>query len=61
MKGTFRSILSPVKELNRQISKNEVSLEFSLPSGAYATVFLNEIMKNNELKLKDLYPKFASI
>ena len=61
MKGSLRSIIAPVKDIKTTASENEINVEFSLPSGAYATIFLNEIMKNDGLTLKSVYEKFSSI
>ncbi|MDE1873741.1 MAG: tRNA pseudouridine(13) synthase TruD [Candidatus Micrarchaeota archaeon] len=45
MKGAFRPLLSPVKELACRADGSALSLSFSLPKGAYATVLLAEFIK----------------
>jgi len=44
MKGTPRALLTSVKDIDYKIANDQITLKFSLPSGSYATVFLNEIM-----------------
>ena len=45
MKGTYRTILAPVRDLSYKAEGEDVSIGFSLPKGSYATVLLNEFMK----------------
>ncbi len=61
MKGAMRSMIAPVKEITAKISENELYLEFSLPSGSYATILANEIMKVDSLELSDVSKKLADI
>jgi tRNA pseudouridine13 synthase len=56
MKGAFRPMLSPFKDFSSALQENNAVLNFSIPSGSYATIFINEITKNNGLDLKDLMP-----
>ncbi len=48
MRGSCRPILVNAKDLNYSIDNEQktVKLSFSLPSGSYATVLLNEMMKS---------------
>ncbi|MDE1854728.1 MAG: tRNA pseudouridine(13) synthase TruD [Candidatus Micrarchaeota archaeon] len=45
MKGAYRTLLSPVKDISLNVVGPEVRLSFSLPKGAYATVLLDELIK----------------
>ncbi|MDE1851644.1 MAG: tRNA pseudouridine(13) synthase TruD [Candidatus Micrarchaeota archaeon] len=54
MKGAFRSMLAPVKEMSHSFDGNSAMIRFSIPSGSYATVLLNEIMKTESLDIKEL-------
>ncbi len=58
MKGTFRSIVAPIKDLEVKEHDNDIICKFSIQSGAYATILLNEIMKNNSITLKEISEKF---
>ncbi len=44
MKGSYRALIAPVKDLKHEVSEDEVRLKFSLPKGSYATVLLDEFM-----------------
>jgi tRNA pseudouridine13 synthase len=48
MKGAYRPLLAPVKDLSCNSIEGGIKLSFSLPKGSYATVFLNEFMKNSD-------------
>ncbi len=54
-KGSYRAILSPVKDISCETDANSVKVGFSIPAGAYATVLLNEITKSDDLKLEDIH------
>ena len=56
MKGSFRPILAPFKDFSFEIEGHDVKLSFSLPAGAYATVFLEELMKSKGFKLSACMP-----
>ncbi len=46
MKGSYRPLLAPVKDLTYDTrGENDLHMRFSLPKGSYATVLLNEFMK----------------
>jgi tRNA pseudouridine13 synthase len=47
-RGSYRALLSPVKDLRYRVDGRDVGLSFELPSGSYATVLLREFMKNSE-------------
>jgi tRNA pseudouridine13 synthase len=49
MKGAYRPLLAPVKGLSCDSIEGGVKLSFSLPKGSYATVLLNEFMKNSDI------------
>jgi tRNA pseudouridine13 synthase len=44
MKGSYRALIAPVKDLGHEAAGDEVKLKFSLPKGSYATVLLDEFM-----------------
>ncbi len=50
MKGSFRCILAPVRDTNiaEEDEGGSLRIGFSLPAGSYATVLLDEIMKNGQ-------------
>ena len=56
MKGAYRPILSPFKDFSYGLmeSTGSLNLEFSIPSGAYATIFLNEITKNDNTSTSEM-------
>ncbi len=58
MKGAYRQLFSPFKDFTKSINENVICLGFSIPTGAYATVFLNEITKSKGLEIKDIAPNF---
>ena len=45
MKGTYRTLLAPAKNLSCDAGEMELCLKFEIPSGSYATVLANEITK----------------
>ena len=53
MKGTFRTMLAPVKDLGCRSAEGSMALNFSIPPGSYATILLNELMKNQDRKAVD--------
>lgn len=55
MKGAYREILSPFKDFSYSLREKDAVLNFSIPSGVYATIFLNELIKSEGMKLKELY------
>lgn len=59
MKGAIRTILAPVKDVAHRENEKTVRTRFSIPSGSYATIFLNELMKNQELDLALLTARSA--
>mgnify|MGYP001626363949 CR=1 FL=1 len=51
MKGSIRPILSPIKDFS--ISKEDnIIISFSIPSGSYATILLNEFLDNENISLE---------
>ncbi len=54
MKGTLRAILAPIKALSCAVTGSSLKIAFSIPSGSYATVFINEITKSEEPGLRSL-------
>jgi tRNA pseudouridine13 synthase len=55
MRGAFRPLLAPFKELRVDAGDGNMRLSFSIPSGSYATVLINEITKAEDLDFKQLY------
>jgi tRNA pseudouridine13 synthase len=51
MEGGRRPLRVPVRELKHGLEGEDLLLEFFLPKGSYATTFLREIIKNEELPL----------
>ncbi len=49
MEGARRPMRVPVRELRYELQDKDLLLEFFLPKGSYATTFLREFMKNEEL------------
>lgn len=45
MKGVYRPLLVPIKDLSCSAGSGDFLLAFSLPKGAYATVLLDEFIK----------------
>ena len=56
MKGAYRPILSPFKDFSYTdiVGTSDLNLEFSIPSGSYATIFLNEITKNDNTSISEM-------
>ncbi len=54
MRGSFRQLLSPFKDFSYSVAGEDAELKFSIPSGSYATIFLNEITKADELDLNSV-------
>lgn len=61
MRGSYRALRSPVKELSCKTQENDVRLCFSIPSGSYATIFINEITKSDNLDLRAMAPELNSL
>lgn len=54
MKGAYRQLLSPFRDFSFNVNERELVLNFSIPSGSYATIFLNEITKAKGLDLNSM-------
>ena len=56
MKGDVRALLMPFKDFSyaNEDEKHTLNLNFSLPSGSYATIFVNEITKSSTLSLESI-------
>ena len=56
MKGDVRALLMPFKDFSyaNEEEKHTLNLNFSLPSGSYATIFVNEITKSSTLSLESI-------
>lgn len=54
MKGAFRAMLAPVKDITHSFDGNSARIGFSIPSGSYATMLLNEITKAESLDMARL-------
>ena len=56
MKGAYRAILSPFRDFSYLVLEDGASVktEFSIPSGSYATIFMNEIMKNEPYSISEM-------
>ncbi|HUB92406.1 MAG TPA: tRNA pseudouridine(13) synthase TruD [Candidatus Saccharimonadales bacterium] len=59
MKGTYRQLLSPFRDFSYSVKENDATLNFSIPTGAYATIFLGEITKSNPLELSEIAPQLS--
>jgi tRNA pseudouridine13 synthase len=56
MRGAYRAMLAPVKGLSAgTVGEGTIKLAFSIPSGSYATVLVNEITKADNLDLGALW------
>lgn len=44
-KGTFRALFAPFKDISYEHKENIFDLNFSLPSGSYATVLIDELVE----------------
>ena len=56
MKGDIRAMLAPFKDFsfNEDKSVKGIFLNFSLPSGSYATIFINEITKSSDFQISSI-------
>lgn len=54
MRGSLRTLMMPVKDMSYNAKGKEITVDFSIPSGSYATILLNEITKSDSLDLKDI-------
>jgi len=54
-KGSFRPLFAPFKDFETQHIGNRITLSFSLPAGAYATIMLHEITKSEGLDLSQIF------
>jgi tRNA pseudouridine13 synthase len=55
MKGTMRPIIVPVKDTKCNTEEaGTATVNFSVTSGSYATIFLNELMKNQDFDISPL-------
>ncbi|MEM3838978.1 MAG: tRNA pseudouridine(13) synthase TruD [Candidatus Micrarchaeaceae archaeon] len=55
MKGSYRTIFAPFKDLSVSEGEGVIKLSFSIPSGTYATVLINEITKSDNFSLGGLF------
>jgi tRNA(Glu) U13 pseudouridine synthase TruD len=60
MKGSYRAILAPFRDFKHSRKEDCVDVSFSIPAGSYATILLNELMKNNSLDLNMIAPELGS-
>ena len=51
MRGSYRVLLAPVRDLSCNVDGADLALKFGIPSGSYATVLLNEITKSEDLDI----------
>jgi hypothetical protein len=49
LEGGRRPLRVPLRELRYELNGTDLNLEFFLPKGSYATTFLREIMKREEV------------
>ncbi len=56
MKGTLRPLIYRFKDLSYSVEGSDAIFEFSIPSGAYATILINEFTKSGSLSLDDVAP-----
>ncbi len=61
MKGSFRTAISPVNNVLLKEEGDCTVVDFSLQSGSYATIFLNEITKSDSFKTQDVYENFKTL
>lgn len=54
MKGSVRTLMMPLKNLSYDTKGKDILLDFSIPSGSYATIFLNEITKSDSFSLTEV-------
>ena len=59
MRGTYRPLLSPFKDLSFAEQDGTIALGFSIPSGAYATVLVNEVTKASGTMLEEIAPELC--
>jgi tRNA pseudouridine13 synthase len=57
MKGDMRTLLCPIKDIKDEEFDDGIKLNFSIPSGSYATIFLNEIMKEESMDTQSILAK----
>ncbi|MGC8479073.1 MAG: tRNA pseudouridine(13) synthase TruD [Candidatus Micrarchaeia archaeon] len=57
MKGSFRTTLGYAKDISLNKINEDFLVKFSLQSGSYATIFINEITKTDILNMKDVSKK----
>lgn len=60
MRGTHRVLLSPVRNFSYTKYESNIQLNFSIPTGSYATIFLNEITKSKSMGLESILWKVSS-
>ncbi len=56
MRGSRRPLFVPAKGFSAENAASSVKVSFSLPSGSYATIMLNELMKTDKLGIEELMP-----
>ncbi len=54
MKGDVRPLLAPFKGFSATEEGDAITAGFQLPAGSYATILMNEIMKNGSVEMKDI-------
>lgn len=54
MRGSYRTLLTPVKDISHSSEGSTLTLNFSIPSGSYATIFLNEITKSDSFSVSEI-------
>ena len=54
MKGTVRPLIYKFKDFSYSVEESDAVFEFSIPSGAYATILINEFTKSDSLQIEDI-------
>ncbi|MDE1804437.1 MAG: tRNA pseudouridine(13) synthase TruD [Candidatus Micrarchaeota archaeon] len=60
MRGSYRPILSTFRRGVESVGEGSATLDFSLPSGAYATVLVGEVTKAGGLDLRRIAPELKN-
>lgn len=61
MKGAYRVLMAPAKEMSCRLDEKTVKLDFKIPSGSYATVLVNEISKSDDFQLSSISSQFDGL
>ncbi|MDE1768277.1 MAG: tRNA pseudouridine(13) synthase TruD [Candidatus Micrarchaeota archaeon] len=54
LRGSLRTLMMPIKDLSYKTENKDATISFSIPSGSYATILINEVTKSDTLTIREI-------